>query len=57
MVGVGAAVRVERRPFYTRTWFLVTAGVAALAAGAAIGYHLGRVSVCDIPARGSATGC
>lgn len=57
VVGVGAAVRVERRPFYTRTWFLVTAGVAALAAGAAIGYHLGRVSVCDIPARGSATGC
>jgi len=57
VVGIGAALRVERRPFYTRTWFLVAAGVAAIAAGAAIGYGLGHVGVCDVPAGGGTIRC
>ena len=35
--GTGKTVVVERRPIYTRTWFLVAAGVAAVAIGIAVG--------------------
>ena len=35
--GTGRTIHVERRPIYTRTWFLVAAGVAAVAIGYAIG--------------------
>jgi hypothetical protein len=46
VIGTGKVAHVERRPFYTRTWFLVAAGVAAIAAGAVVGYELGHVDTC-----------
>lgn len=38
---------VERRPFYSRTWFIVTAGVAAVIVGAFVGNMIGRVECRD----------
>lgn len=46
VIGTGKVERVERRPLYTRTWFIVAAGVAAVGIGAAIGYGLGHVKEC-----------
>jgi hypothetical protein len=43
VLGTGKVDMVERRPFYTRTWFLVGVGVAAVALGAGIGYSVGKV--------------
>jgi TolB-like protein len=57
VIGTGKIERVERRPFYTRTWFLVAAGVAAVGLGAAVGYSLGHVKVCHVDPKGSAGGC
>jgi hypothetical protein len=56
-IGTGRIERIERRPFYTRTWFLVAAGVAAVGLGAAIGYAAGHVRTCQVGAGGSAGGC
>lgn len=56
-VGTGKLERIERRPFYTRTWFLVAAGVAAVGLGAAVGYRLGHVTVRCYDARGDRSGC
>jgi hypothetical protein len=39
----GPPVVVRRRPFYAKTWFLISAGVAAVALGASIGYLAGQV--------------
>jgi hypothetical protein len=55
VIGTGKVVRVERRPFYTRTWFLVAAGVAAVGIGVAVGYGLGHVKTCHVDAAGN--GC
>jgi hypothetical protein len=57
VIGTGKIERVVRRPFYTRTWFIVAAGVAAAGLGAAIGYSLGHVQTCHYDAQGAATGC
>jgi hypothetical protein len=38
---------VERRPFYSRTWFIVTAGVAAVIVGAFVGNMIGKVECRD----------
>jgi hypothetical protein len=57
VLGTGRVERVERRPFYTRTWFIVTAGVAAVGLGAAIGYAAGHVKTCEYDAGGMARGC
>jgi len=43
VLGTGKYQRVERKPFYTRTWFIVTVGVAAALLGSAIGYGVGKV--------------
>ena len=43
VVGPGPVTRVERSPFYTKTWFLVGVGVAAAAIGAYAGYRAGTV--------------
>jgi hypothetical protein len=43
VIGTGQVTRVERRPFYTRTWFLVGVGVAAAAVGAYAGWRAGTV--------------
>lgn len=53
VIGTGKVERVERRPFYSRTWFIVTAGVAAVGLGAAIGYAIGRVEACEYSADGA----
>jgi hypothetical protein len=44
--GTGATVRKERRPFYTKTWFIVAAGVGAIALGGLIGYEAGYIPLC-----------
>jgi hypothetical protein len=43
VLGTGRIVPVERRPFYTKTWFLVGVGVAAAAIGAYAGWRAGTV--------------
>jgi hypothetical protein len=43
VIGTGKVVVVDRKPFYTKTWFIVGAGVAAIALGATIGYAVGKV--------------
>jgi PEGA domain len=43
VIGTGKIDRVERRPFYTRTWFIVAAGVAAVSLGAYVGYQVGHI--------------
>jgi hypothetical protein len=57
VIGTGKIERVERNPFYSRTWFVVAAGVAAIGVGAAIGYSLGHVKTCHVGPGGSASGC
>ena len=49
VLGTGKIDRVEQRPLYSRTWFIVAAGVVAVGLGAAVGYGLGHVKVyhCD----------
>ena len=43
VIGTGRVARVERQPFYTKTWFIVGVGVAALAIGAYAGWRAGTV--------------
>jgi hypothetical protein len=57
VIGTGKIDRVEQRPFYTRTWFIVAAGVVAVGLGAAVGYGVGHVKVCHYDAQGRASGC
>ena len=57
VIGTGVVQRIDRRPFYTRTWFVIAAGVAAVGLGAAIGYRLGHVPTCHYDAQGEAHGC
>ena len=57
VIGTGRVEQVERRPFYTRTWFLVVAGVAAVGLGAAVGYGVGHVRTCHVDPKGSGAGC
>ena len=42
-IGTGRKQEVNREPFYTKTWFIVGVGVAAVLAGAYIGYAVGKV--------------
>jgi hypothetical protein len=57
VIGTGKIERIEQRPFYTRTWFIVAAGVAAVGLGAAVGYAKGHVKVCHYDAQGMPSGC
>ena len=43
VIGTGKIERIERKPFYTRTWFIIGVGVAAIAIGAGIGYGAGKI--------------
>jgi hypothetical protein len=43
VVGTGRVDRVDRKPFYTKTWFIVGVGVAAVAIGAYAGWRAGTV--------------
>ncbi|HEY4239292.1 MAG TPA: PEGA domain-containing protein [Kofleriaceae bacterium] len=56
-IGTGATRTVERRPFYTRTWFYVVLGVAAVGVGAAVGYEAGHVKATCYDAMGVAGPC
>jgi len=47
VVGTGRVQRVEKQRFYTKTWFLVGVGVAAVALGATFGYMAGHVKCVD----------
>ncbi len=42
IVGTGRTVHEESNPIYERTWFIIAVGVAAIAAGAAVGYFAGH---------------
>ena len=39
ITGTGATTYREHHPFYTKTWFIVGAGVAAIAIGALVAHH------------------
>jgi hypothetical protein len=56
VIGTGKTTRVERDPFYTKTWFIVGVGVAAVLAGAYIGYAVGKVDCRVINPDGSPGG-
>ena len=43
VIGTGKTQTVKREPFYTKTWFIVGVGAAAIVAGAYIGYAVGKV--------------
>jgi PEGA domain len=42
--GTGRTVVVERHPIYTRTWFIIAAGVVAVGLAALIGESAGRIT-------------
>lgn len=52
VIGTGRFQRVERKPFYTRTWFIVGVGAAAVLLGTAIGYGIGKVDYIHCPGPG-----
>jgi hypothetical protein len=47
VIGTGKISRVEKKPFYTRTWFIVGVGIAAIAIGALVGNAVGGVKCID----------
>ncbi|MBA3453588.1 MAG: PEGA domain-containing protein [Deltaproteobacteria bacterium] len=49
VLGTGKLQKIERKPFYTRTWFIVGVGVAAVLVGSVIGYNAGKVDYIDCP--------
>jgi len=56
IIGTGRTQEVRREPFYTKTWFIVGVGVAAVLAGAYIGYAVGKVDCRVINPDGSPGG-
>jgi hypothetical protein len=56
VIGTGKIERVERRPIYTRTWFLVGIGAAAIAVGAFAGWRAGSIDCVRI-VNGEKGGC
>lgn len=42
VVGTGITIRRESHPFYTKTWFIVAAGAAAVLIGGYVGYRAGQ---------------
>jgi hypothetical protein len=57
VIGTGKVVREEKKPFYTKTWFIVGVGVAAIALGATIGASAGHVKCTVFNPDGSTMGC
>ena len=57
VLGTGKYTRVEKRPFYTKTWFIVGAGIVAIGVGAAIGYSLGSVDTVQCTGPGGENLC
>lgn len=56
VIGTGRTQVVEKRPFYTKTWFIVAVGVAAIGIGAAIGAAQGHVDCTVIGPNGQPGG-
>src|SRR5687768_3108614 len=56
-IGTGKTQEVRREPFYTKPWFIVGVGVAAVLAGAYIGYAVGKVDCTRINPDGSTSSC
>lgn len=56
VIGTGKTTVVQRDPIYTKTWFIVGVGVAAVLAGAYIGYAVGKVDCRVINPDGSPGG-
>lgn len=42
-IGTGKIATIERKPVYTRPWFIAIVGVAAVGLGAWIGYEAGKI--------------
>ena len=57
VIGTGRVQEVRREPFYTKTWFIVGAGVAAVLVGAYVGYAVGKVDCTRINPDGSTGSC
>jgi len=53
-IGTGRTIREVRSPIYTRPWFLITVGLAAIAVGVVVGAHEGHVN-CTVYPPGSGT--
>lgn len=47
VLGTGKTTTVVRRPFYSKTWFIVGAAIGAIVIGAAIGASIGGVDCVD----------
>lgn len=43
-IALGAPIRSQRNPIYSRPWFLIAVGVATVAIGAYVGYRVGHVN-------------
>lgn len=56
VIGTGKIVRTEAKPFYTRTWFIVSVIGAAAILGGYIGYKAGKVECID-GATGASISC
>lgn len=56
VIGTGRTQEVRREPIYTKTWFIVGVGVAAILAGAYIGHAVGKVDCRVINPDGSPGG-
>jgi hypothetical protein len=57
VIGTGKIDRVERQPLYTKTWFIVGVGAAALAIGAVAGWRAGSVDCVRIVDGKQVGGC
>lgn len=57
VIGTGKTQTVVREPFYSKTWFVVGVGVAAVLIGAGIGYSIGNVDCRRVGSNGETTSC
>ena len=57
VLGTGRVQDVEKRPFYTKTWFIVGAAAAAILVGGYIGYAVGKVDCTRILPNGETESC
>lgn len=56
VIGTGKLERIERKPFYTRTWFIVAVGAAAVGLGGYLGWRAGHID-CVRVVNGEPMGC
>ena len=56
VIGTGKLERIERKPFYTRTWFIAAVGAAAVGLGGYLGWRAGHLD-CVRVVNGEPMGC